>query len=124
MTAGGDHDELLAVGTQAIGHRQRLAAGRQAALPEYRAGVDVEGAQIIVHRRGDEDEISGGDDRPAQIWRAANGGARLGTRSAVVPSGTFQRTVPLDKSTATNAPQGGGLHGSPLGERSTCRLMP
>src|SRR5712672_2107215 len=49
-------------------------------------------------------------------------GARLGTRSAVVPSGTFQRIVPLDKLTATNAPQGGGLHGSPLGERSTCRL--
>src|SRR5262249_11307679 len=45
VAARGDHHELLAVRAQAVGHRRRLAAGRQPALPQFGAGVDVEGAR-------------------------------------------------------------------------------
>src|SRR5215831_3624753 len=33
VTAGGNHDELLAVGAQPIGHRHRLSARREPPLP-------------------------------------------------------------------------------------------
>src|SRR5215831_2225515 len=77
VAAGGDDDELFAAGVQAIGHRQSLCAGRQTALPELRAGLDIERAQIIVHRRSDKDEAARGDDRASEIWRAANDGSGI-----------------------------------------------
>ena len=49
VTTRGDHHELLAVMPQAIRHRRRLAARWQAAFPEFRASVDVERPQIVVH---------------------------------------------------------------------------
>src|SRR6516225_9024914 len=70
VTARGDDDELFAVGPQAVGHRHRLATRRQSAFPQFRAGLDIERAQIIIHRCGYEDEPTGGDDRSSQIRRA------------------------------------------------------
>src|SRR5262245_22962935 len=58
VTAGGDHDELLAVRPQSIRHRHRLAAGRQTALPQFSSSIDIERSQVIIHRRGDEDEAA------------------------------------------------------------------
>src|SRR6266851_6412793 len=72
VAARGDYHELLAVAPQAIGHRHCLPAGRQAAFPEFGAGVDIERAQIIIHRRSDKYDASGSNDRPTQIWRAAD----------------------------------------------------
>ena len=54
VTAGCDDDELSAV--HLVAHRCRLAARGQPAFPELAAGVDVEGAQVIVHRGADERE--------------------------------------------------------------------
>src|SRR5690348_18182845 len=47
-----------------------------------------------------------------------------GTRSSVVPSGTDQRILPLCLSMAWSCPHGGGLQGSPIGERRITRFMP
>src|SRR6516225_7352234 len=50
IPAGGDDDELAPAGD--VGHWRRLAASRQRRLPEFATGVDIEGAQLLVCRRG------------------------------------------------------------------------
>src|SRR3974390_3120332 len=70
VTAGGDDDKLFAVRPQAVGHRHRLATRRQPAFPQLSTGLDIERAQIIIHRCSYEDEPTGGDDRSSQIRRA------------------------------------------------------
>ena len=53
IPAGGDDHELAPAGD--VGHWRRLAASRQRRLPEFATGVDIEGAQLLVCRRGDEE---------------------------------------------------------------------
>src|SRR5579864_6649408 len=70
VAAGRDDDELSPACD--IAHRRRLAPGRQGRLPQFLAGRGVEGAQLVVRRRGDEYEAARGHDRSAEIRQAAN----------------------------------------------------
>ena len=53
MPAG--HDDEILPAAELIDHRIGLTAGRQEILPQRRAGFDIDGADEIVGRRGDED---------------------------------------------------------------------
>src|SRR5262245_17732824 len=65
MTASGDDHVLPAI--HFVRHWCRLTAGRQAALPQLAASLDVEGAQIVVGGGGDEHEAAARDDRAAHV---------------------------------------------------------
>jgi hypothetical protein len=67
MPAGRNHHVLLAGPLEMIGHRRRLPARGQRALPQLLAGVDVERAQKVVRGGGDEDQAARGDNRPAMF---------------------------------------------------------
>src|SRR5580765_6611853 len=51
-------------------------------------------------------------------------GGTFGFAGLKLPSGTCQRIVPDDRSSAVSAPQGGAMHGSPLGDIRNARNMP
>src|ERR1051325_7525997 len=55
VTACRDHDVLLSI-FALISHWRRLPACRQRAFPQLLAGFDVAGAEVLVHRSGDEDK--------------------------------------------------------------------
>lgn len=56
-----NHDVLLSV-LAPVGHRRCLPACRQRAFPQLLAGFYVEGSQVLIHRRGDEDKSARRDD--------------------------------------------------------------
>ena len=64
-----------------VAHRRRLAAGGQPALPQLAPGFDVEGAQVVVRRRADEDEPAVRDDRSAHVRHAERRGRARTTAS-------------------------------------------
>ena len=49
------HEDVLAAG-DLVGHVRRLGPGRQESFPEQPAGLDVEGPEVIVPGRPDEDK--------------------------------------------------------------------
>ena len=71
MTAGADRDILLAL--PQIGHGIGDARHRQPALPQLPPRSRVEGAQISIHRTG-EDETAGGDRDAVDERRAERKG--------------------------------------------------
>ena len=54
LATGGDHHELFAV--RDVRHRHRLPTGRQLGAPQLAAIIDVERAQMLIVRCGDECE--------------------------------------------------------------------
>src|SRR4051812_9853068 len=69
VAASGNHHVLPLVLAGAIRHRRGLSSGRQRTLPQFASGFEVERSQVSVHGRADEDQISGREDRPAEIGR-------------------------------------------------------
>src|ERR1700730_6357419 len=67
---GANDDVLLAVATQ-VGRRRALRGGRQRVGPEFVAVARVEGAELLVDRRADENQVAGSGDRAARAGRAA-----------------------------------------------------
>ena len=108
--AGGNDDVLLAV--PHIGHRVGDAGHRQPALPQLGAGLGREGAQIGIERAG-EDEAAARDQDAAEERRAPRKSEAERCLVLVVPTVDCHRTLPAFRSTATIAPQGGGLHKLP-----------
>lgn len=53
VAACGDNEVLFAI--EGVGHGRGLAAGGKFVLPEFLAGVGIEGAEIVVHCCGGED---------------------------------------------------------------------
>src|SRR5258708_36225564 len=54
MAAGRNDHVVFAV--EHVGHRSCLAAGGKLVLPKLFAGFDIEGAKIIIHGSGGEDQ--------------------------------------------------------------------
>src|SRR5438876_431211 len=74
VAPGGDDDVLLATGRQLIGHRGRLAAGRQRGAPQLLPILEIEGAEAVVEGGGNEHQAAGGHNGTAQGHRAPFGG--------------------------------------------------
>src|SRR5207302_8706921 len=87
-----------------------LAAGRKLVFPELLAGLGVERAQVVIHSGGSEHKVARAHHGPAESDRT-----RVHPRNPA-----SQRDIPdfspEKRSTAATVPQGGALHGSPLGE--------
>src|SRR6266566_4290022 len=60
VAPGGDDDVLLATGRQLIGHRGRLAAGRQRGAPQLLPILEIEGAEAVIEGGGDEHQAGAG----------------------------------------------------------------
>src|SRR5882672_757684 len=65
VSSGANYDELFAI--HRVGHWSGLSACRELAFPERFSGFDVERAQLVIHRGGDEGETARGDHRAAKI---------------------------------------------------------
>src|ERR1700722_9913912 len=65
MAARADDDVLTVV--EGVGHRGGLGAGGERIFPAGLPGPAVERTEVAIHGRGDEDEISGGDDGAAEV---------------------------------------------------------
>src|SRR3546814_4670237 len=92
MTPGIEDDILPAV--RLIGHGGRLSARGQDVGPDGLAGLEVDSADQIVGRGGNEDQPARGDDRAAIVRRAD--GYRQHRRDAERSVGArgAQRAVP------------------------------
>ena len=124
VAAGADDDVLALVAAGAVGHRRRLAAGRQPVFPQLAAGLDVEGAQVAVHGGADEHQVAGGGDRTAHVRHAEVARRREpGRQPSVEPSGTCQTMRLRRRSTLTSVPHGGAVHGRPQGDSSGSRRI-
>src|SRR3954469_19351669 len=83
-TARRSHHVLFAA--DRVSTRRRVAGGGQSCLPQHFAGRLVERAKLLVHRRGDENQTTGGNDRPTVLLRAGDGNA-LRRQSGVLAEG-------------------------------------
>src|SRR4029453_10749362 len=68
VTAGGDHHILPAVGGES--HWRRLTSGRSLPLPQFGAGFQIVGSQVVVHRGADELQAAGCYHRASHVGRA------------------------------------------------------
>src|SRR5262249_10237781 len=92
VTTGGNHHELFSIRIQLIGHRRRLTASGQGALPDFNPRLDVESAQIVVHRGRNKDETAACNDGTTKIWRSADERRANRQQSRACP----QWNAPLD----------------------------
>src|SRR6185312_14054048 len=67
VPAGRNDDELPLVTARTIGHRCRLSPGGEMIFPQLTPGLDVERAEVTVHRGPDEDQVARGPDGTTHI---------------------------------------------------------
>ena len=68
VAAGGDDEILFAA--QSVGHGSGLASGGEFETPEFRAGVRIEGVNLVVHGGGRKNEAASGGDGAAERDRS------------------------------------------------------
>ncbi len=124
IAARSDH-HLLAT-SPFVAHRRGPAARRQASLPQLIPGLDVEGAQVIVHCRPDEDEAASSRNRAAYTGHAERDGARpraLRSAQDFAPDDVAAGEVYAGDDTPRGGEQGIGRVGT-LGPRASCQMAP
>src|ERR1700692_3658080 len=70
MAAGRDHYILFSVCAEAVSHWGGVRSGRQLCLPQFLAGLDVEGAQEGIKSSSNKNQSSRGNDRTTQVDRS------------------------------------------------------
>ena len=75
-TAGGSHDVLFAV--NGVSGRCGMSRCVQLGLPEHLAGVKVDGSEVSVRGRTDEDEATGSYSGAARVFGAGDRNAARG----------------------------------------------
>src|SRR4029077_8469246 len=93
MSAGSDHEVLLSICCQPVGHRRGVCAGRELRLPELFTGFEVKAADVGIGGAGDEHHTACGDDGAAEADRA--GGNLLLVRAAKILH-RAKRDLPAD----------------------------
>src|SRR5260370_389043 len=70
VTSGGNHQVLLAIGAQPVGHRRGIRGCRQLRFPELFAGFDIESSEERIRRAGDEHQAAGRRDGSTEADRS------------------------------------------------------
>ena len=123
VTASRDHDILPAI-RGPVGHRCRMTARGQGALPELLTVLDIECAEIRVDVPAMNTNPPAVTIGPPRLTEPGGTVADAPPNPCMEPSGTCQRIDSVARSSATSCPHGGGLHGNPDGDTRNCRNIP